>query len=224
MDQKPRLFIYERKEMGVLIVLGSVIAAFAFTLGVHLGKKVGPLPTQATPSEAQMVLTKPDPVPNRQELSEQAKGAQQAADESLNQALHDEVARTGIRLDSPRQLALPEKPVTKNAGATTPATATSGPNVSGLHAISAANRRAPHGKFTLQVGSYPKLEEAKDQTDALDALGLEPYLRETLIKGKGSWYRVFLGGFDTQEAAKEAGERFQSQHVIDSFVISKTEG
>ena len=44
MERKKRLFIYEGKELTVLVILGSTVAAFAFTLGVHLGKRVSPKP------------------------------------------------------------------------------------------------------------------------------------------------------------------------------------
>src|SRR6476620_4017053 len=112
-EQKQRFFIYDRKEMGVLLLLGVLVAVFAFTLGVHLGKRVEqkpstPAPHEA-PTEAVAVPTVPDQLPNRQELTEQSKGAQQAADETLSQALHEEVARTGIKLDTPKQTQLPEK-------------------------------------------------------------------------------------------------------------------
>lgn len=228
MEQKQRFFIYDRKEMGVLLLLGVMVAIFAFTLGVHLGKRVGPSSVAQGPGDAETVPTVPDKIPNRQELTEQAKGAQQAADESLNQALHDEVARTGIKLDTPRQLALPEKPVSKNAGATTetppvqvkqeapdekPASA---PEVDAV----ALHRTAPEGHFTLQIGSYPVLEEARDQADSLEALGLKPYMRPATVRGK-QWYRLYVGGFNTKEAAEQVGARYVTQHMIEAYIVAK---
>src|SRR5476651_1191800 len=99
MDQKPRLFIYDRKEMGILIILAMMVAIFAFTLGVHLGKKVPARPVVVGPVDTAPAVTSQDKTPNRQELTEQGKGTQQAVDESLNQALHDEVTRSGIKAD-----------------------------------------------------------------------------------------------------------------------------
>jgi cell division protein FtsN len=226
MEQKQRFFIYDRKEMGVLLLLGVMVAIFAFTLGVHLGKRVGPQVVAHGPGDAETAPTIPDKLPNRQELTEQAKGAQQAADESLNQALHDEVTRTGIKLDTPRQLALPEKPVSKNAGATTGSPpvehadhAGTAPKSGGPDAV-ALRRAAPAGKFTLQIGSYPAFEEARDQADSLEALGLKPYMRKAEVRGK-SWYRLYVGGFDAKEAAEKVGSRYVSQHMIDAYIVSK---
>ncbi len=293
MEQKQRFFIYDRREMGVLVILGVMVAVFAFTLGVHLGKRVGPKGYVAAPGDAEPVVTLPDQVPNRQELTEQAKGAQQAADESLNQALHDEVARTGIKLDTPRQVELPDHARSKNAGATTlnshVASTHQAPDAHGADHHSAADshdasehkaanshgtdhktadaheagahqaadsharkspkierrhlpvdpadieaakkgdpevdavaahRPPPAGKFTLQIGSYPLIEEAKDQADSLEALGLRPFLRPAEVKGR-RWYRVFVGGFDSKETADQMGKRYVSQHMVEGYVVSK---
>lgn len=248
--------------MGVLLLLGVMVAIFAFTLGVHLGKQVGPQVVAHGPGDAETAPTVPDKLPNRQELTEQAKGAQQAADESLNQALHDEVARTGIKLDTPRQLALPEKPVSKNAGATTgsppvesvappvaretaPARAehAAAPQAPAEPAVHEAKepgeaparetsiktapgdsvallRPAPAGRFALQIGSYPAFEEARDQADSLEALGLKPYMRKAEVNGR-IWYRLYVGGFNAKDAAEKAGKRYVSQHMIDAFIVSK---
>jgi cell division protein FtsN len=217
-EQKQRLFIYDRREMGVLVVLGVLVAAFAFTLGIHLGKKVGFKTVEAPPPNASSIDTAPDKVPNRQELNEQSKGVQQATDEALNQALHDEVGRTGIKLDSPRQLALPEGPRTGNAGATN---AVRGGNAEAFESIAAVQRKAIAGKFCLQVGSYPELNPARDLVDALEALGLKPLLRAAEVKGRGRWFRVYLGGYESKEEADQAGTRYQTQHVVDSYVVTK---
>lgn len=251
MEQKQRFFIYDRREMAVLLLLGVMVAVFAFTLGVHLGKRVGGHAIATGPGDAETVPTVPDKIPNRQELTEQAKGAQQAADESLNQALHDEVARTGIRLDTPRQLALPEKPIARNGGATTgspPVEMTDGKEPAAAQPADKAaapaatepekaaaeprseakpendavalHRQAPAGRYTIQIGSFPVLEEARDQADSLEALGLKPYMRQATVRGKVR-YRLFFGGYDSRETADKAGKRYVSQHMIEAYVVSK---
>src|SRR5262245_49468076 len=120
MQQKQRVFIYDRKEMGVLTLLGVMVAVFAFTLGVHLGKKVAAQPKNpAQTGETAPVATVPDQVPEARDLHEQAKGVEQAADETLSQSLKEEVGQTGVKTEKPVQVDLPKKPKTENAGATT---------------------------------------------------------------------------------------------------------
>lgn len=221
MERKQRLFIYDRKEMGVLILLGVMVALFAFTLGVHLGKRIGPTGVVDEADDVISAPTQPDENPDRQELAEQGKGVPQAADETLNQSLHDEVARTGIKLDTPRPVELPEDARSKEGGATTldPVTGEVVPPLA-LEQIPAASRKAPEGNFTLQVGSHQTLAEARDQVDALEVLGMQPHLRPVDLKGKGRWYRVYLGGFATREEAENEGLQMKAKHAIESFLVS----
>lgn len=221
MEAKSRLFIYDRKEMSVLILLGIMVALFAFTLGVHLGKRVGPRGVVATAPEAKPLQTQADEVPNRQVLTEQAKGTDHAVEETMNQETHDEVSRTGIKLDTPRQVDLPKAAKAEQAP-TTPAV--SEVNITKTadeseKSVTAAKREAPEGKYTLQVGAFATLAETRDRIDALEALGLKPYMRSVDLKKKGKWFRVYLGGFGTKEEGDEAGSRYQAKHVIDSFLV-----
>lgn len=239
MEQKQRLFIYDRKEIMILVILGLTVTAFAFTLGVHLGKRVGPKNVATHPGDAVPAETMPDQIPNRQELVEQAKGIPQAIDESLNQALHDEVAKTGIKLDTPRQVELPENARSKTGGATTltpPTPTLHKPEHKAEHKADSAHGKpsAPHPTahkapaphklvhgFTLQVGSHSTMEDAKKQIGNLEALGKKAFYREANIEGKGKWYRVYLGDFPSRAAAEKAGDSEKSQHSIDSYIITQ---
>jgi len=212
MEKRERFFIYDRREMGVLLVLGLMVALFAFTLGVHLGKKVGPKETIAGAGPTAAAEMAKDAIPNRQELAEQMKGADQAAEDSLDTVLHEEVVRSGIRMNVVRQVELPDAAKSKNGGATSPR---------GME-IPALTRPMPPGAFTIQVGSYPVIDEARQLVDALEAVGLTPVLRAADLKEKGTWFRVYLGGFDTREEAETAGSRYVTQHVVDSFVVTNS--
>ena len=220
MNSKEQLFIYGRKEIAVLIFLGVLVTVFAFTLGVHLGKKVAPA-TIVHSGDTHPVATESDQIPDRVELTEQSKGAPQAANEALDQAAHEEVARTGVKLDKYRQIELPEKTKSQNEGATTLKAQDHKQAKIDVKMVPAAIRPTPDGKFTLQIGSYPALNEAKDLVDALEALGLRPYLRVAEIKGKGKWFRVYMGGYPSKDAALDAGEQYKSKHVINSYIVAK---
>jgi cell division protein FtsN len=152
MEKKQRFFIYDRKEVGVLMLLGVMVAVFAFTLGVHLGKRVtgkgapaghtaptsGVSPVAEVPStaETEQAMVQPTAVPSAMVA---------ASEDALNQATHDEVTRTGIKLEDTRQLELPEKTKSKNAGATS-------------IAPHGAPRGAPHGESHGQPQVQPTEE------------------------------------------------------------------
>jgi hypothetical protein len=49
---------------------------------------------------------------------------------------------------------------------------------------------------------------------------LSPFMREAEVKGKGKWYRLYLGGYPNKNAAEQAGEKYRSQRKIASFIVS----
>lgn len=251
---RQRMFIYDRKEVTVLTVLGVLVALFAFTLGVHLGKKVrGGLGSWTGP-DAQSVDTSTDKIPEPGDLTEQSKGAFGAVDDTLSHMLRDEVEKAGLKLDQGRQIDLPKGTVSKEGGATTeykakdlaeaPAhseTAAAGAQKSDpAHAApkadsvpSAPKGSAPaqpaapeaamtSGKFTLQVGSHPTLAESVEQMDRLKSQGLEAFRKSVDLKEKGLWHRVYLGGYASKDEAEKAGAKFRDQHLVESFVVTRS--
>jgi len=259
MDKRNRLFIYDRREMFVLILLSVMVALFAFTLGVHLGKRVSPGPDAASSKVIQPtepVETQEDSLPNRQDLSEQAPAADPAADEALGRSLHEEVARSGIQLDRARPIELPQEKVksavrkgmrkakppssaapqavpvptltptgsSNNAanGAVKPAEKNSETfgETAANPAVAASRREAPPGRYTLQVGSFPSLDDARASVEALETVGLRPFLRGVEIPKKGRWFRIYLGGYANREEAQLAGKRYVSEQMIESYLVA----
>jgi len=214
LKQKQRLFIYDRKELAVLFLLGFTVAVFAFTLGVHLGKRVGPKGMSPPPGEIDPVKALSDKVPNRVELAEESKGVQAAVEETLDQELHDEVARSGVKLDSAKQVELPDNSKAPQAGATTL-------NHGSPKPASAAPPSGSHGQFALQIGSFPTEADAAAKLKSMSSHGLKMFVKEADVKGVGKRYRLYVGGFGTKAAAEGAGEKYRSQHMIDSFIVAK---
>ncbi len=208
--------------MGVLVLLGITVAVFAFTLGVHLGKKVVAPPAQlacSTPT----ITTESDQIPTQQQLAQQADNAQTSADESLNQSLRDEVSKSGLKMDKSRQVDLPTETKKKSGGQTAlqglkhleqqmsnPAAST----------VPAEDAR----KFSLQIGSFPTQIEAQNEIASYENQGLKAFVREAEVKGMGKRFRVFVGEYESKDAAEKAGSQFRSQHLIKSFIVAKITG
>lgn len=60
------------------------------------------------------------------------------------------------------------------------------------------------GEFTIQVSSYQTREEAKAYSSALERKGFHPFVVAATLNNKGTWYRVRLGRFQSEDAAIEA--------------------
>ena len=70
-------------------------------------------------------------------------------------------------------------------------------------------------KFTLQVGSFQNKDEADSFFRQLAGSSYEPYMVETELPGKGTYYRVRVGGYASYKEALDAKAKFEDhQHVI----------
>ncbi|MDQ5987247.1 MAG: Cell division protein FtsN [Syntrophus sp. SKADARSKE-3] len=61
-----------------------------------------------------------------------------------------------------------------------------------------------NGKYTVQVVSFREKEKADALGKKIVALGYKPQVSLVAISGKGQWYRVVVGGFETKDAADKA--------------------
>jgi cell division septation protein DedD len=215
-----RLFVFGRKELLMLFMIGFMISVFTFTLGIHYGKHVGNRIWVGSNDSVPLVTTLPDQIPDRQELAEQGKGAQRAVVETLHHDLQAEVIKTGIKLSTPRQVDLPHHPKKPEAGATT-LTKSAKPSHTGAHLEKKKENATSHPKYTLQIGSFPNREEATKQLSAMKKSDLNAYLKEAEVKGKGKRYRLYLGDYINRADAEHAGDKFRSQRKISSFIVTR---
>ncbi|NIR72827.1 outer membrane protein assembly factor BamD [candidate division KSB1 bacterium] len=67
------------------------------------------------------------------------------------------------------------------------------------------------GEYTLQIGAFSQVNNALNLKDYCKDLGLPVEVREKNLRN-GTLYLVWLGAFETEEAAETFGERFKRQH------------
>jgi cell division septation protein DedD len=221
---KSKLHIYDRKEIAILVLLGLMVAIFAFTLGIHLGKSVNHATLAGQPVDPQVADVAQDRIPERAEFSDQEKNIKDGADQALYDQLHDEVGKTGVKLAPGRQVDLPDESITETNGtkpvaAAKPAHAPAAIPIQ--QALPALERPHPLGVFTIQVGSFPTLDEAKARASMLDKAGLKPFVSFVDLSDIGRWYRVYVGGYADMDSAQNAGRRHKQAGVIDSFIVAK---
>jgi hypothetical protein len=87
-------------------------------------------------------------------------------------------------------------------------------------AMSQSDLTAPH--FTLQVASFPDIAQAGRFAAGLVTAGEHPVFDTVEIEGRGYWTRVFLGLFDTTDAARRHGVTLVAREVIKEFLVKKT--
>ena len=69
----------------------------------------------------------------------------------------------------------------------------------------------PASWYAIQVGSFPRLSLAEKEISTLQKKGLDTFYRYEDTGGKGMWYRVYIGGYPTYEAAKASAEELVQQ-------------
>jgi len=220
MDPRRKLFIYDRKEVGILILLGVGVALFAFTLGVHLGKQVVPKPLdlQAKEESVEVLESAKHENPDRTAIGSEVKNVPGAVSEVLDQNLRDEVAKTGLQIEKSKTLTLP-KEVKRDTQSPETGLAKNPVRPEKVQTTTTVKS----GGYTLQVGSYPTLKEAEPELLKLNENGLRPVVKEVELKGKGKWYRVVVGEYANARDAESAGNSFRKENRIDAFVVIRAQ-
>lgn len=77
------------------------------------------------------------------------------------------------------------------------------------------------GKYTIQLGSYQLESDAIKFADGFKVRGYNPIINEVKIEGKGMWYRVSLGTFDSLAATKEYILKEESLFQGQDYVIAE---
>jgi len=62
------------------------------------------------------------------------------------------------------------------------------------------------GKYTVQIGSFTHEELAERRRKELLSKGYPAFIKKSLVAGKGIWYRVRIGTFNTRDEAKQYGK------------------
>lgn len=197
MEENNKVVIFEKKELVLISLLILVLIVTSFTIGVKMGKRIS-LDTAGVTKEDKKEVELKSAVEEDAEktLSTDA----QLTDEEKLKKLMDE-SKTKLN-DELQKFSTEEKATTTNSS---PATL--------------ANPMA--GKYTIQLGSYNTVEEAKQFAEGFTVRGYSPIINEVKIDGKGTWYRVSLGAFETVEAAKKYIREEKSLFTGQDHVITE---
>lgn len=75
-------------------------------------------------------------------------------------------------------------------------------------------------KFSIQVGSYLNVDEAHTMVGRWKAKGYSAFYVSADIPGKGRWYRVRLGSFQTKPEAQVFLSEFKEKENVEAFIAS----
>jgi cell division protein FtsN len=150
--------------------------------------------------------TEPEHAAKKEEPKTEPKAEEHKAAEHKPEHKADQVGAVAQKVAEGKSPAEGEKHVEKKAGPVTVLPK----NV----AASAA------GKFTVQVASYPKEDEAQGMASELKNKGFSAFYIPAQIKGQ-TWYRVSVGLFTTQKEAQAYRDDLLSRAKVSSAIVQK---
>lgn len=210
MQDNAKVFVFEKKEIFLIFVFVVIMSVTCFTLGVNLGKKlaldkagvtakdVQTVDMKSTTEESVDATLKEDTLSDEEKLSKMMETSKDKLNEELKDAATEEAPSSAA---SPE----PAKPVGTVANPPT--------------SVSTTNQYA--GKYTIQLGSYNTMDEAKQFAEGFTVRGYNPIINEVIIPDKGTWYRVSLGIFDSVAAAKDYIKKEATLFQGQQYVVSE---
>lgn len=85
---------------------------------------------------------------------------------------------------------------------------------------------APQGRdggYQLQISSFRNAADASQFSDQLRARGHKAYVLEAHVPGRGTWHRVRIGPFASQQAAANYRVSFEAKEHVVPFVVQPKE-
>ena len=81
--------------------------------------------------------------------------------------------------------------------------------------------KARQGQYTVQLASFPDLRIAREMEESLKSKTYPAYIETVELPGKGTWYRVKVGGFTTEDEAKKYGnDMITAEPDVKSVIVT----
>jgi cell division protein FtsN len=204
MEENNKVIIFEKKEIVLILILVVVLIITSFTLGIRLGKKISF--TEAGIKEQDVKTVELKSTTEEDVDSSVAKESAMSDEEKLKRLMDESKTKLSDELE---KFSKDDKVEAANMSAAAPV------------AGSKENKSEMAGKYTIQLGSYNTVEEAKQFAEGFTVRGYNPIINEVKIDGKGQWYRVSLGLFNSVEDAKTYIKAEQSLFSNQDHIITE---
>ncbi len=198
MEESNKVIVFEKKEIIIILLFVIILIITSFTLGIRLGKKISlGDATIVEPAAKAVELKSTTEEDVEKTVSEDAKLTDE---EKLKKLMNESKERLSDELT---KFSSEEKPA------------------EGASDVKAASSTTMTGKYTIQLGSYNTVDEARQFAEGFTVRGYNPIINEVKIQGKGNWYRVSLGLFNTVEEAKTYIKAEQSLFSGQDHIITE---
>lgn len=234
MEDKSKLFVFDKKEVLLIFIFILVIASTAFTVGVRMGMKWQLEKEGVTAKDMEAVKLKSQNEEYADKiLKEDEEEKKVDIKEEANKRLQEEIEKAGKGVDGQKlqeeievtpevnasiNKSGDEKNLVKDSGS---ASLIDSYGITDEKSVNSVKEEVEDeaqikevvetdsiaaslkGKYTVQVGAYKTMDEAKSFAGGFEVRGYTPIVHEVKIPGKGTWYRVSIGAFNNRNEAKD---------------------
>jgi DedD protein len=233
----------DQRQATSLVVVALLLAGALFGLGVMVGKNLAALPARnPPPPEALLDRLDAKARPTVDAASDGLTFQEDLTRRTPSPALSPPQAPPAIQPPSLNAPAVRAPPKTIDAGISAPTLTNPKP------AVAASSRQQPPlapeqppspppggtaipplppppespvaTGFTLQIKSTQSQDDANRFVHKLSAQGYHPFVVTADLPGKGRWYRIRLGKFESHDAADQYLKDFKRETKLDAFVTS----
>lgn len=245
MNPKTELLVFKRKEIFLIIILFVLVGLFSFTLGLKMGKQlainkaaVGHSTSEQPPldaenhhkaeHEAEHVATESEheaapATHEHEETKAEPKEEHKLVDEQDNANKAEDVADAELAHEIEKEKLAPTKKVAMSyPSAKKVAKAAEAPHEE-VEAAKATQQTPSkqQEKFTLQVGAFKTETEANERVTVLKEAGLDAFYYGAKVPGKGTWYRVGIGKFETKETAEDMASKWRAEKTVPPYIVQR---
>lgn len=204
MEEKNKLFVFERKEVALIFIFMVLITVTSFTLGVRFGKQVSLKQDGYTSGDQKTINLKSA----EEEYVDKVIDTNDQGDAQFDSSMQNEESEN-LKSETEKNLEkeLEKLAVSKNIRAEVKEAMQANEMAKQTEAQEQgsdlyAPRTQVSGKFTIQLASFNNEKEAQDFADGFIAGGHDAIIREVELN-QSKWYRVSVGIFETLDQAKE---------------------
>lgn len=213
MDDKTNLYVFEKKEVLLIFIFMILIAVTSFVLGVKVGKSFTYSDVDRALKEAtriDMRSSEEEAVERLMERGTPSKDYEEDVHSRIEEHIRREFEEEERRGSAPVAPAVPaERPLLRGEPLEAPA------------AASVDQASSLRGKYTIQVGSHRSKQEAEQFANGFKVRGYDPIINEVEVPGRGVWYRVSIGLFDTISEARDYAIKEQSLFQGEDYVFQR---
>ena len=199
MEDKTKFYIFDKKEIALIFTFMVLATVIAFILGVKFGLNYSYDSSGLALEDRDKVELLSGDEESVQQVEESHVTKKINVDETYSQ-LKDEFDR--LQDGEKNEVQIKEEP-TEKSKVEAPSQTVREESASDVVVQKSKHDRF-YNKYTIQLGSYRSVEDAKQFANGFKVRGYDPIVNPFNIHSKGGiWYRVSIGVFDSSSKAKE---------------------